>query len=61
MERMGSSRGCVEMNRGHPQDAAPAGSLEWTMIVCAGCCWEVRRRVLARRGHARQHTQTSPR
>src|SRR5215831_17052502 len=49
------------MDRGHPQDAAPAGGLEWTMAICAGCCWEVRWHVSARHGHARHHTQTSPR
>jgi hypothetical protein len=31
------------------------------MAICAGCCWEVRWHVSARRGHARHHTQTSPR
>jgi len=31
------------------------------MTIGAGCCWMIREHVPARRGHARHHTQTSPR
>src|SRR5262252_5571719 len=34
--------------------------LEWTTAMCAGCCWEVRWRVLARRGHARHPCRCPP-
>src|SRR5215470_19026457 len=34
--------------------------LEWTTAMCAGCCWEVRWRVLARRGHARHPCRCRP-
>src|SRR5262249_3561326 len=56
-----SSEGCVGIERWHPEDAAPAGGLEWLMARCADRCWEVRWCVPPTRGHAQHLMQTSPR